>query len=128
MLPSDPGGRGPAPHRPERVTKRLRWAFGALPNVPFFLGILIGFLGCAAAGRIVSQRPMFENFVDGSRFGQPEFRPVFEWISRGADDAFWECLAIFEDSGFSHVLIVPNVQGVDPELVRLCATYETAHV
>ncbi len=52
-----------APHRWETWTSRLRAATRCLPNAPFFIGVLLGFVACALAGRIVSQRPMFERFV-----------------------------------------------------------------
>ena len=34
-----------------------------LPARPFFFGIALGFAACAVAGRIVSERPMFEHFI-----------------------------------------------------------------
>lgn len=52
----------------ERVTTRFRTAVRGLPSLAFFLGIGFGFAGCIVAGRIVSQRPVFENFV---RFFEP---------------------------------------------------------
>ncbi len=51
---------------------RWRWALRAtirtLPNVPFFLGIVLGFVGCAVAGRVLSQQMKFKQFV---RFFEP---------------------------------------------------------
>lgn len=51
-----------SPHRLERWSDRLRAALQRLPSLPFLLGVILGFLGCAMAGRMVSERPMFERF------------------------------------------------------------------
>lgn len=47
----------------DRCTHALRAAIFALPAWPFFLGLVLSFVACALAGRIVSERPLFENFV-----------------------------------------------------------------
>jgi hypothetical protein len=41
----------------------VRREISALPAWPFFLGLALAFAACAVAGRIVSDRPMFEHFV-----------------------------------------------------------------
>ena len=64
---------------------------------------------------------VFRNPVDGRQFGDPEFDPGWEWL---ADHGFaWELCFIYDDSGFGHVVIIPNEQGIDPELLRLCQAY-----
>lgn len=62
----------PASHRLEAWTQRTRAAIRALPNVPFFLGIVLGFGGCMIAGRAVSQRLMFHDFVRFFQSIQPQ--------------------------------------------------------
>jgi hypothetical protein len=65
------------------------------------------------------------NPIDGSRFGEPDFTPAWEWTE---DHGFcFELVFIFDDSGFAHVLIVKNAEGVDPELLTLCRTYASEH-
>lgn len=73
-----------------------------------------------AIGFSVSRNP-----ADGTRFGQPEFTPGWEWIE---DHGFaWEMCFIFTDDGFAHVVIVPKDEGVDPWLRSLCDTYSAEH-
>lgn len=62
MSHSDPATAAPR-HALERWTRRAYDAIRALPSLPFLLGIALGFAGCVLAGRIVSERPMFENFL-----------------------------------------------------------------
>jgi hypothetical protein len=68
MSPSEPTAPAPsAPSAPPRLNDRwthwVRREISALPAWPFFLGVLVAFGACAYAGRIVSERPLFENFV-----------------------------------------------------------------
>jgi hypothetical protein len=64
---------------------------------------------------------VFQNVVDGYRFGEPDFTPSWEWIE---DHGYcFELVFIMDDSGFGHVVIVEKMQGVDPELLSLCSTY-----
>ncbi|HZG45490.1 MAG TPA: hypothetical protein VEZ41_04380 [Allosphingosinicella sp.] len=59
------------------------------------------------------------NPIDGSRFGEPDFTPAWEWI---ADHSFcFELTFIFDDSGFAHVLFVEKAEGANLELLSLCA-------
>lgn len=58
------------------------------------------------------------NFVDGRRFGDPEFTPSFEWLE---DHGGWfELVFVLTDDGFGWVLFVEDRAGVDPELLALC--------
>ncbi len=69
---------------------------------------------------------VLQNQVDGRRVGDPEFSPSWEWL---ADHGHcFELVFIFDDSGFAHVVLIENSQGVDPELVKLCGLYVTAQV
>ena len=48
---------------------------------------------------------IFQNPADGSRMGEPDWQPGWEWIE---DHGFaWELCFILDDSGFGHVVIVP---------------------
>jgi hypothetical protein len=66
---------------------------------------------------------VFENPVDGGRFGEPDWTPGWEWIE---DHGYaYELCFIMDDSGFGHVVMIPKAQGVDAELIRLCSTYSS---
>jgi hypothetical protein len=68
---------------------------------------------------------IFCNPADGSRFGEPEWAPGWEWIE---DHGFaYELCFIMDDSGFAHVVIVPRSEEIAPELIRLCSTYASEH-
>lgn len=68
---------------------------------------------------------IFRNSVDGTRVGEPDFSPGWEWIE---DHGFaYELCFIMDDSGFAHVVIVTKQDGIDAELVQLCSTYSSAH-
>ena len=69
---------------------------------------------------------ILESLHDNGRFGDPGWSPDWEWIE---DHGFaWELCYIMDDSGFGHVIILPNQQGIAPELVRLCRTFSPARV
>ena len=69
---------------------------------------------------------IFQNPADGTWFGDPEFTPGWEWL---ADHGHcFELVFIFDDSGFAHVVIIQNLRGVDPELMRLCTAHAIEQV
>lgn len=62
------------------------------------------------------------NLVDGSRLGDPEFEPLFEYVTRA--DGWLEAVMILSDDGFGLVLFVPDTIDIDPAislLLRRCA-------
>jgi hypothetical protein len=62
--------------------------------------------------------PIASNPIDGSHYGDPYFTPAWEWIE---DHGFcWEIVFLLDDSGFAHVLLIEQSEGMDPELSRLC--------
>jgi hypothetical protein len=67
---------------------------------------------------------VFQNPVDGSRFGEPDYTPAWEWIE---DHGFaFEAAFILTDD-FAHVLVVQKQEGVPAELLDLCTTYASEH-
>lgn len=46
--------------------------------------------------------------------------PTWEWVMRHG--ATFEAPIILSDDGFGHVLIVPDADGIDPDLLVLCRT------
>lgn len=61
------------------------------------------------------------NFVDGVRYPDPAFEPFWEWLN--AHGPWFELMFALSDSGFGIVLIVPDIEGVDPELLALLKSY-----
>ncbi len=64
------------------------------------------------------------NLVDGSRLGDPEFEPLFEYVTR--KDGFLEAVMITSDSGFGLVLFVPDTLDVDPAISLLLRRHAAA--
>ncbi|HEY1764195.1 MAG TPA: hypothetical protein VGF85_04675 [Opitutaceae bacterium] len=79
MSPSEP--RGPDSGWTARglaLARRFRDATLAVPATPVFAGIVLGFGLCCAAGRVVSQRPLFDHFLrfHGPISPQGQFYPT----------------------------------------------------
>jgi len=56
-----------------------------------------------------------------ARFGDPEFTPAAEVIEdRGT---VYELVFIFTDDGYGIAIFVPKVEGVDRELLAMCAQF-----
>ena len=69
---------------------------------------------------------ILQNPADGTRFGDPDFSPGFEWIE---DHGFaFELVFIFTDDGFAHVVFVPSEPDIDASLLNFCATYASEQV
>ena len=66
---------------------------------------------------------VFQNAVDGCRFGEPGFTPSWEWIEDHG--CCFEFVFIMDDSGFGHVVIVEKKTGVPRRLLDLCETHLT---
>lgn len=47
--------------------------------------------------------------------------PTWEWVMRHG--AIFEAPVILSDDGFGHVLIVPDAEGIDPDLLTLCRAH-----
>ena len=68
---------------------------------------------------------VFQNPADGSRAGELDFSPGWEWIE---DHGYaYELCFIMDDSGFGHVVIISKEQGIDPELLNFCLPYTSEH-
>ena len=65
--------------------------------------------------------PVLRNTFDDARFGDPEFTPAAEVIEEHA--GCYELLFIFTDDGYGIEIFVPKVNGVDPELLAMCAQF-----
>lgn len=61
------------------------------------------------------------NGLDGTRFGEPDFTPTFEWVR---DHGFaFELVWVLSDDGFGKILLVPDDPGVEFDLHMLCLEY-----
>ncbi|MBB4155440.1 hypothetical protein GGQ80_003363 [Sphingomonas jinjuensis] len=65
--------------------------------------------------------PVATNMVEGSRWGDPDFEPSFEW----AEDhgGVFELLFVLTDDGGGVTLFVPDQQGIDPTLLAIASRY-----
>jgi hypothetical protein len=61
--------------------------------------------------------PIATNFIDGARYGEPDFTPSFEWVMDHG--ALYEIPYVLSDDGSGVILIVPDSEGVDPDLLSL---------
>jgi len=66
---------------------------------------------------------VFQNPGDGTRFGDPDFTPGWEWIEDHGH--CFELVFILTDDGFAHVVLIQNAKGVDLELLKLCELHVT---
>lgn len=71
------------------------------------------------------QLPIATNLVDGSTIGTSNFTPSWEYAERHPS-GWTEIVYILSDDGFGLVLMVPDVDGIDPTLSRVCALAESA--
>lgn len=64
------------------------------------------------------QFPIATNSVDGARYPDPAYVPAWEWIEHHG--TFWEAPYVLSDDGAGFILIVPDADGIDLELLALC--------
>ncbi|MHA0328831.1 aldo-keto reductase family protein [Sphingomonas melonis] len=63
------------------------------------------------------------NMVDGSRYGEAEYMPSFEWaVDHGGAI---EVPFILSDDGSGVVLLIPDVDGIDPTLLAIARHFAT---
>ena len=67
--------------------------------------------------------PPDANLVDGSRYGDPDFTPSWEWVEEHG--GWFELAFVLTDEGFGHVLLVPDRPDTDPRLLALCRDHLT---
>lgn len=66
------------------------------------------------------------NLSDGSRFGDPDYTPNWEWIERHG--AWFEAAFILSDDGFGHILLVQDAETTDAQLLSLCKAFISEEV
>lgn len=57
-----------------------------------------------------------------TRYGDPDFAPCFEFLERHMGHCF-ELVEIMNDAGYGVIVIIPEVDGIDEELMRFCYQY-----
>jgi hypothetical protein len=57
----------------------------------------------------------------GTRFGEPDFDPVFEVLEE--HESFFELVIVPSDGDFGIVIFIPKLAGVDPLLLSFCEIY-----
>ena len=67
--------------------------------------------------------PILSDIFGDARFGQPEFSPATEALEEHA--SCYELVFIFSDEGAGVLIFVPKVDGIDSELLAMCAAYAT---
>ena len=65
--------------------------------------------------------PLLVSWLGDARFGDPEFTPATEVIEEHR--SCYELVFIFTDDGYGIEIFVPKVNGVDPELLAMCAQF-----
>ena len=65
--------------------------------------------------------PILRSYIGNARFGDPEFKPVFECLD---EHAFcYEMVFVPGDGDFGIVIFIPKQDGIDPDLLAMCAEY-----
>lgn len=65
--------------------------------------------------------PLLRNLFDDTRYGDPDFTPATEAIEEHV--SCFELAFILNDDGFGIEIFVPKIEGVDPELLAMCAAH-----
>ena len=66
-------------------------------------------------------RLILRNLCGDARYGESGFSPVFEVLEEHA--GFYELVFVPGDGDFGIVIFIPKQQGIDPELLAMCAEY-----
>lgn len=65
--------------------------------------------------------PILRSYIGTARYGDPDFRPVFECLDE--HDTCYEMVFVPGDGDFGIVIFIPKAEGVDAELLAMCAEY-----
>lgn len=90
---------------------------------------LLGFMIVAEPGdapealEAESGCPILRSYIGTARYGDPDFRPVFECLEE--HDTCYEMVFVPGDGDFGIVIFIPKHPGIDAELLALCAEYAT---
>ena len=65
--------------------------------------------------------PILRSYIGTARYGDPGFRPVFECLDE--HDTCYEMVFVPGDGDFGIVIFIPKQDGIDPDLLAMCAEY-----
>lgn len=65
--------------------------------------------------------PILRNLCNDIRFGEPGFRPCFEVLEEHA--GCYEMVFVPSDGDFGIVIFIPKQEGIDADLLAMCAEY-----
>ena len=65
--------------------------------------------------------PILRSYIGNARYGDPEFKPVFECLEE--HDTCYEMVFVPGGGDFGIVVFIPKQQGIDPELLAMCVEY-----
>ncbi len=65
--------------------------------------------------------PILRSYIGNARYGDPEFKPAFECLEE--HDTCYEMVFVPGGGDFGIVIFIPKQQGIDPELLAMCAEY-----
>lgn len=65
--------------------------------------------------------PILNSYIGSARFGDPGFKPVFEYLSQ--HETCYELVFVPGDSDFGVVIFIPKAEGIDLDLLAMCAEY-----
>jgi len=65
--------------------------------------------------------PILRSYIGNARYGDPEFKPVFECLEE--HPSCYEMVFVPGDGDFGIVIFIPKQDGIDPELLAMCAEY-----
>ena len=64
---------------------------------------------------------ILRSYIGNAHYGDSEFRPVFECLEE--HDACYEMVFVPGDGDFGIVIFIPSLEGIDPDLLAMCAAY-----
>lgn len=68
-----------------------------------------------------SSCPILHNLFDDACFGDPDVSPSFEALEEHA--SCYEMVFILNDDGFGIIIFIPKSDGIDTDLLAMCAQY-----
>lgn len=105
------------PTLPQPVAKRIRHCLdNGLEDLTHILVIEPGDTEEAIV-EAIGFSPL-EDRLHGTRFGDPDFEPDWDWCHRHT--GWWELIYTVGNDGFAFLLFVEDAEGVDDRLLTLC--------
>ena len=68
--------------------------------------------------------PVLSSYTGNVRYGDPGFKPVFECLEE--HETCYEMAFVPGDGDFGIVIFIPKQDGIDSELLAMCAEYAVA--